>query len=62
MPRGRSRPAPALTAAPEPLEFTPLGPEGCCPACGGVVWSGGPPTEGEFPLHCRGCGAEVPRP
>lgn len=35
---------------------------GTCPGCGHLVWSGGPPTEGEFPLTCRWCETVVPRP
>lgn len=29
---------------------------------GHIVWSGGPPSEGEFPLTCRLCEVLVPRP
>ena len=43
-------------------ELPPLGNEGICPGCGRLVWSGGPPTEGEFPLTCRFCESIVERP
>ena len=39
----------------------PLADTGQCQN-GHIVWSGGPPSEGEFPLTCRFCEVQVPRP
>lgn len=55
----RKKPAPTLT--PKPKSLPALADEGFCPN-GHKVWSGGPPTEGEFPLTCLFCEAQVSRP
>ena len=57
---------PALVPAkdyytPDTVLITPLANTGYCPN-GHMVWSGGPPSEGEFPLTCRYCEVLVPRP
>ena len=61
---------PTTPPAPEPVAevpftptqvLTPLSNTGYCPN-GHMVWSGGPPSEGEFPLTCRHCEVLVPRP
>jgi hypothetical protein len=31
---------------------------GRCPDCGAVVWAGGEPSPGQFPLVCMGVGCE----
>ena len=43
------------------LELVPLANTGYCQN-GHMVWSGGPPSEGEFPLTCRFCEVKVERP
>ena len=52
-----AQPAPALV----PVVPAPLPNTGYCPN-GHLIWSGGPPSDGEFPLTCRFCEVLVERP
>ena len=61
-------PAPESSIVPESSlasaavsSLTPLSNTGYC-SNGHMEWSGGPTSEGEFPLTCRHCEELVPRP
>ena len=48
-----------VAGATEPeAEQVKIADEGQCGECGKTIWSGGPPTDREFPLTCWACGAE----
>ena len=38
-----------------PSDAARVGTSGKCIHCGKLIWSGGRPTVGEFPIKCRGC-------
>lgn len=64
VPTSDTIPVPAFPPVPEPPPVSALQPLANTGYCvnGHMVWSGGPPSEGEFPLTCRYCEVLVERP